>query len=262
MVYQLIGAALIIGLLVCFSVLAILWLSKIVTTSIKKKTVDLFSTYDYILEEKSRNANDLIAEIKAENFDKTNKDNNQIIAESQKNKEENKVTKNYASFPSQMFNSTYRDKNIGNLYSKIRSGFTTRPCEVLSRIQLDKSVRSQIAEQILNGVSFDNFYRLTCLEEKEQIELLKDVFTSDQFNLLNEYIDSTSKFSSIKFYEFLNDIHERNSNSLILRVSPSCDVSNIPQDVKLIVDPLILEGFEIEAGNKIYDFGLRAREIC
>ena len=262
MVYQLIGAALIIGLLVCFSVLAILWLSKVVTTSIKKKTVDLFSTYDYILEEKTRNANDLIAEMKAENLDKTDKGNNQKIAESQKPKEENKVVKNYTSFPSQMFNSTYRDKNIGNLYSKIRSGFTTKPCEVLPKIQLEKSIKSQTAEKILEDISFDNFYRLTCLDEEEQIALLRDVFTSDQIKLLNEYIASTNKFSSIKFYEFLNDIHERNSNSLILRVSPSCDVSNIPQDVKLIVDPLILEGFEIEAGNTIYDFGLRAREIC
>ena len=260
MSYSLIGAALVIGLLICFSVLAILWLSRVVTNSIKKRTVELFSTYDDILEEKARTFNEQISqekntEIPTKNeFSTINNNFKDNCFENKENEHENISMK--------LLSSSYRDENVGNIYKKIRYGFDAKPEIELSKIQFENdSQESVIADSILSSFSFESFYKLTSLSATEQLAVLKDVFSSEQISLLDDYYQHSKNFSIISFYNYLNDIKDRGQNKPVLHVSSSLDVSNVPKNTRVIVDPDILEGFTIETGNKIYDYSIKTREI-
>lgn len=259
-----IGAVVVIGLLVGFVALAVLWLTKTVGRGIEVRTVQLISQYDELLEDRSRQL------IRMEN---------QLTMKQEKSSHTSPIVdaspavQGDASAPSghsatllnasqRMGVTKYREQELVSLYHQIKAGFSTPPEEILHQLELyDQEVPPGPATTLLEELRFDEVFQLCTLPGEDQYQLLTEVLSPQGQALLEECTQGEGWVDGIAFYNFLRDKADLEPKPPFIRVAPGVVITQVPPKATVVEDWKICEGFQVETGTMLYDYCMKAREI-
>ena len=264
MVYVIyIAAAVAVGLLIGFVTLSILWLRKNVSENIRSKTVGLLSVYDDLLEEKSRELAAVEAEIKKDDSAQTEEENAPSLTSA--------AVPPSAAAPlraSEMLNmaersggAAYRDEAVGDLYRKVRDNFSFRVEELLPAFSA-APVSGGPAGRLLAQLEFDTVYRLSTMPESDQQTILRECLPQEGVALLDTYLGSHPTFSVLAFYDHLRSLAAEEPKPACLHVPVGTVAAETDcGGIQIIPDSEICEGFQLEDGNFLYDYCIKAREL-
>ena len=271
MVYAYIGAALVVGILIGIIALAIYWMAARVTRDIERKTRQLVSAYDEILDRKSRQLSHLSTEVgaaeeKYATLQTKKKAERRSRRKVQRTESENEMPK-AVRVSGIIGGADYIDGGAGEIYKTIRNGLTMTPEEALSKhapYVLDPSVKwpaESVETGLLKKLSFDTVYEISLLSEQEQLALLSEELTGDERKVLEEYMAENMRFNMIDFCDYLVVKAGQEQSVPILHVAERDAGKRYPAGIRVVVDDDICEGFLLEADNKLYDYSVRGREI-
>lgn len=258
MLYAYIGAAAVIGILIGFVLLCVIWISRKVSEGIRIRTIDLISAYDVLLETRSRELEELEAEIERHRKALAEKGD----AEGHTQGEECTVSSGAILNAAERIGAAaYRDAALGQTYQKIKSAFQVDPSEILRALE-NESENQGVgpAARLLSDLSYDTVYQLSTIPGQEQSQLLRECLNEDALALLDGYQATHKEFSAIGFYDYLRAVAAMEPQRPRLRVS-SLSGNEYPDGVEVIVDPDICEGFQIEFNNTLYDYCIKGREL-
>lgn len=263
MVYVIyIAAALAVGLLIGFVALSIAWLQKTVSSNIRSKTVGLLSVYDDLLEEKSRELAAVEAEIQKSVDGQAGEPVEQLKSQ---NVSQSSVTPLRASEMLDMAErsggAVYRDDAMGGLYRKIRGNFSFRVEELLPAFR-NVYEAGGAACQLLSALDYDTVFRLSTMPEDDQRMILREALSQEGITLLDAYLETHAEFNVLEFYDNLRSLADMEPKPARLRVPTGVVMDEVTQDsVQIIPDGEICEGFQLEDGNFLYDYCIKAREL-
>lgn len=261
MIYAYIAVALVVGLLIGFATLAVVWLAKSVGKSIRSRTLELVSAYDDILEERSRELARIEDRQRAVQQPVPRKAKEETPPQSPSG-EGTAARIALLEAVEQISSVQYRDDGAARLYGKIRTGFRFSPRQALERLPRRGKAEDGPATRLLKELSFETVFALSTLPAEEQRRLLQETLTREQKTLLEEYAaQSGSRFGSLGFYDFLRARASAEPQPPVLRVPPMTEYEGLPAQVQVVEDPAICEGFLLEAENCVFDYCIKTREI-
>ena len=264
MVYVIyIAAAVAVGLLIGFVTLSILWLRKTVSENIRSKTVGLLSVYDELLEQKSRELAAVEAEIEKSGEDQAEKDAapSLVQAEPAESAAQPLQASEMLNMAERSGGAVYRDDAMGGLYRKIRRNFSFQVEELLSSFGT-APVSGGPAGRLLSQLEFDTVFRLSTLPECDQQTVLRECLPQEGIALLDAYLGSHPAFSALAFYDHLKSLAAAEPKPACLRVSADMAADEVDcGGVRVVPDSEICEGFQLEDGNFLYDYCIKAREL-
>ena len=142
-----IAAAAVIGLLIGFVALSVLWLKSTVMKNIRSRTLGLISVYDELLEEKSRELTEL-AEHDARQSGKAEETETAAVGRGNISPRTGEGAE--ALSAAQMLQMTersggavYRERTLGSVYRKIRESFAFDPNEILAELEEENAQTAQ-----------------------------------------------------------------------------------------------------------------------
>ena len=259
--YAYIAVALVIGLLIGFATLAVMWLARAVGVSVRKRTLDLISAYDDLLEERSRELALLTEQARV--LQQPVPVSASDTAEKEEAEESGLDRASLLGTVERIASTEYRDRAAVRLYRKIREGFVFSPSEALARMPREQAEPVPgPASQMLEALSFETVFSLSTLPSEEQLRLLQETLQPAQWNLVEQYqTRKKGPFDSLGFYAFLRETAGAEPHPPVLYVAPALQCSGIPPQVQVKEDPSICEGFVLEAGDRIFDYCIKNREI-
>lgn len=217
---------------------------------IRADMVKLLSSYDRIIESKSRQIKQL-----QEELEQLPAATGQMAAEPPK-----KETEQGLSAPSVPETADYRHTDLGGSYGVIRDHFflTEDDRQALAeqvRQENGGSMRGEAAAALWQSLSYDTVFRMAQLDPEEQLRLLDTSLDDQDWSLLRDFWEEQpvgTPFSITRFCDWLEEISALESNELEIRGS-----NGAPADGK----PRICEGVQILVGSKLYDYSINEREI-
>lgn len=258
MLYAYVGAAAVVGLLIGFVLLCVIWISKKVSAGIRAKTIDLVSAYDDLLESRSRELAEM--EEKIRQYQNTSKANESSAVTVQEG-ECVTPSSSLLNAAERIGAAAYRDATVGMTYQKIKGAFQVEPEEILKQLQGETGGNAAgPATLLLAQLPYDTVYQLSTLSGERQCQILQESLNDGGLALLNDYQATHRTFSAIGFYDYLQAVAAMEPQPPRLRVSP-LDKRAYPDGVEVIVDPDICEGFQIEFNNTLYDYCIKGREL-
>lgn len=258
MLYAYIGAAAVVGLLIGFVLLCVIWISRKVSDGIRMRTIDLISAYDTLLEVRSRELAEAEEKIKQR---RNASEAAEPVAVPNQSSESVAPNGSILNAAERIGATGYRDAAIGGTYRKIKNAFRADPAEVLQLLQ--KTVEKQAAgpaTALLSALPYDIVYRLSTLPGETQSQILQESLSDDGLALFHDYQAAHKQFSAIGFYDYLQSAAAMDPQPPRLRVSP-LDRGVYPEGVEVIVDADICEGFQIEFNNTLYDYCIKGKEL-
>ena len=265
MAWVFIGATVMVGLLIGFVTLAIVLISQKVSVSIRDKASSLISTYDEIIRDRSEMLNEL------------NNGIDNLLEIRNTLSEEIQLAKNYRTSdnsvestplsPTVLLNaaeqlgvSEYTPSHTGDIYQRIRQGFDRSPYDIIRELVPDIDSDSDAA-CLFDGLDYDLVYKLSVMPEENQLDILNDALNPEELAIVNSFMENRKHFQIIEFYDWLKEQREKEPHRIKLRISPNERNRAYPGKVEVFVDPEILEGFQIEVNNRVYDYCVKKREI-
>lgn len=262
MLYAYIGVVIAAVLLIAIVAMAVRLTAQIVGKSIREKSFTLVAAYDELLEERGQRLAALEEEIK--NREGQLAEHRPAAAVSV-SRAAPAATAPAALLTAaeRMAAASYRDGSVGTLYQEIRSGFSYDLPEVLEKIPgLNDKPEKGPATSILEELSGEIICALATLPHEQQYALLEESLTEIQRELLRRYAAEQKTFDSLHFYDFLREEADREPKAPVIRLAPGAAVEyEAPAGMRVMEDPDICEGIQVEAGNVLYDYSIRIREI-
>lgn len=253
----------VIGLLLGFVTLSVLWLVRTVGRNIRDRSIELLSNYDWLLEQRSRELSALDAEIEHREAE-LEKTLGQHESEA-----ESALAAEPTSAPSVTFLKTaemlsttpYQDDGTGAAYQRIRQTFSAIQDIDVMRLAAQAGSRHEgSAGTLLRALPFEIVYQLSTLTGAEQLRLLRETLPAELQGTLESYAAVTPRFDCIAFYDALKASAAAETGSVRLHIAPQ-DIRPYPAAIDVTVDEDICEGFQIEADNVLYDYAIKTREI-
>lgn len=261
------AVAVVIGLMIGFVTLCVIWTVRVVSQSIRGRSISLLSTYDGLLEDRSRMLRDLNEELERtkaslEKLRETGEAAGEPVAPQAQEGDPMAILKAVE----RVSGTEYRDKDAGTVYRRIRENFSLDPRRVIFDLALHSGdPEEKQAGKLLEKLNYDTVYRLSTLPGEDQQTLLAEVLEPEERNLLEEYAGLHPRFDCIGFYDFLQSRAAEEPGPIYLRVSPAAAgeaaMRRYPSQVQVVVDDEICEGFQVEADNMLYDYCIKMREM-
>ena len=261
-----IAAAAVIGLLIGFVALSVLWLKKTVLKNIRSRTLELISVYDELLEEKSKSLKELekkAAKAASKSGEQTDSNGLSAGQELKNARDAKRSALSPSGMTKQVSADSYRDPRLGGLYRKIRESFSFNPDEIIQILTESKlTERENPAGKLLKELNPDTVYRLSSLEPETQIGILRESLGQEEAELLDNYMQKHKKFAALEFYDYLLFQADAENENAVLSVPKSALSHSLKLGrVTVLPDEEICEGFQLEEDNILYDYCIKAREL-
>ena len=217
---------------------------------IEKDAIRLFAAYDSVLDRKSQELEALEQEIKEKSQEMKLKGSLPVQA-----------VRREAAAEACVVSGRYRDDTFSDDYQRVKENFSFDPTLVLDHIKSqipDSRKELVLVEGILDKLSFDSCYEMMTLPAKDQNEILDEFLTEDEKKLHHSYIEETGNEEVQSFYQWLTDRRRILDTDMELRVGVSLRerAKELGSEVSSSYDPEICEGFQVKAGNRIYDYSI------
>ncbi len=152
-------------------------------------------------------------------------------------------------------------------YIKIRSAFQNSAASALRKLpELSEEEASMgiCVDELVQKLSFESMYRISCLQPEKQLQVLKEILSEKEWNLLEQYREETGVvFSVTEFYSYLQGKSKEFDRKVYLysREPKELGIQANSEQLQICRDEMLCEGFQIIQGNRLYDYGLRSSEI-
>jgi hypothetical protein len=165
----------------------------------------------------------------------------------------------------------YTDDNFASEYRIIRDNFQidTAACvrDSLARIghvgedDEKRAERARNAQSILDEITLDSAYELSTLSSSAQLDILSEMLTPAQQELVREYCDSVTEFQSYRFLFWLKDyVFAHGDTVLVFTSNPGEDFSGMDSRIVTERDDSICEGIYLLSKGRKFDYSIRNRE--
>ena len=151
----------------------------------------------------------------------------------------------------------YRAAAFGQGYGTIRDQFRLSAEEeqyivdqVLEEMEDVSAGRGKLASALREKLSFDTIFRLAQLPGDEQLELLDSSLEDEDWTLLRDYWEEhdDKPFDVMAFCNWLDVLTQLEGEAVIVRGEDS-------------IGGQICEGIQVIAGNRLYDYSIKEKEI-
>jgi hypothetical protein len=162
----------------------------------------------------------------------------------------------------------YLDTNFLPNYRLVREFFHFDHCSCINNVlqqydTVEEDMHSSLSRQILARFSLDDRFGISTLEEQDQIELLEEILSEDEYSLLEEFRTIRKSFDCLNFFEWLETESYRSDPAVIIRTGESKEnLTWLNERIKMQYDSSICEGMQIILWNSLYDFSIQKRELC
>ena len=262
MVMIYLAVAVVIGILIGLVTLCVIWTMRVVSQSVRDRSLTLLSTYDGLLEERSQQLKELdqeLARARAE-LEQVKQGGPAVVPVVMEDTAEGDPMA-FLKAVERISGTEYRDAGGGTLYRKIRENFDLAPEDVLPAFTERAVQQAGPAGKLLEKLEYEAIYRLSTLPWEEQLELLSQVLLPEERELVEDYAALHRQFDSIAFYDYLQSRAAEESGPVCLRVPPTGRAVSCPGRVRVVVDEEICEGFQVEVDNMLYDYCVKMREM-
>lgn len=161
----------------------------------------------------------------------------------------------------------YRSNDFGQDYRKLKEKFSFDRSEIIRNIYNQSIEQKQqdtslLLDSLLDKISLDNVYKLTALTSAEQLEIIREIITKEERNILVDYVNQNEYFHCQAFYQWLYMQKKINDKQIVIRTAEiNENYNNLGENINTEYDKNLCEGFQILIGNKMYDYGVRRREL-
>ena len=260
MIFTWIAVALVAGLLIGFVTLSVVWTARTVNKNIRDRSLELLSTYDALLEDRSRELEALRRELERAREELASiKEAEEPAAVRTTEETAGPSPAIFLRTAERISTTAYQDTGAGEVYRKVREEFATRPDAVLAQLPLEP--KPALAEGVFGSLDHGTVFRLSTLPEDEQLALLDELLPDGEHALLADYVASHPRFDAISFYDEMYARAAEESGRVVVRVADAYAASLCPPDVQVEVDESICEGFQVETGTVLYDYAIKTGEI-
>lgn len=256
------AVAVVIGVLIGFVTLCIIWTVRVVSQNVRDRSLTLLSTYDGLLEDRSLRLKELDSElerVKAELEQLKQSGQTDLPVTAEEPAETDPMA--FLRAVERISGTEYRDAGGGTLYRMIRENFDLTPADVLSKFTAGPARQEGPAGRLLEKLEYEAIYKISTLPREEQLELLAQVFSPEERELLEGYTALHPQFDCIAFYDYLQSSAAEEPGPVCLRVPPTAPSGAYSGLVQVVVDEEICEGFQVEANNILYDYCVKMREM-
>ncbi len=261
MVYIYIATVVVILGLILFTSLAIVTISKTTCRNIKKKTLELASLYDYLLEEHSQELKNKKRLIDQLGYQAS------VMPEESESKSPRKesfsgpVSASTMNTVENISKASYLTPQVADMYQEIRSNFTTDLDSVLEKIpNIDQQAPEGLATKLLSKLSYENIYAMSFLSEEEQLECMRECLDEEYVYLLKNFLEMQGTFFSLDFYTYLKEEAYNENEEVTVYVSPNVDIDKT-EGLNIVVSDEICEGIQVEKNHVLYDYSIQKKEI-
>lgn len=120
----------------------------------------------------------------------------------------------------------------------------------------------EILDELSDKFSLANVYKMSAFSETEQLEIIKDVLTKEEKELLRDYILQNHGFNCLKFYQWLYVQRRIRDYKLYVNTAEKqVSFDTLGNSVQTRYDSNLCEGIQIYVGNRLYDYGIRKCEL-
>ena len=261
MVYTWIAVALVMGLLIGFVTLSIIWTARIVERNIRDRSIELLSTYNKLLEERSRELSALDVELERRESELARPPESEEAPAPAGEPETAAPPAAFLKTAEQLSTTPYQDGGAGEAYRRIRQSFAAmQDAAVMELAARTPEAPTDGAGALLRELPFDTVYRLSTLPGAEQLRLLRESLPAELLGVLEDYAALAPRFDCIGFYDALKSAAVEEPGAVKLRVAPQ-DAELYPAALEVTVDENICEGFQVEMDNILYDYAIKSGEI-
>lgn len=256
------AVAVVIGILIGFVTLCVIWTTRVVGQSVRDRSLTLLSTYDGLLEERSLQLKELDEELERAKAELEQlKQSGPADAPDPGDAAAEGDPMAFLRAVERVSATQYRGAGGGRLYRRIRENFALSPEDVLPAFTAGPAQQAGPAGRLLEKLEYGAIYRLSTLPREEQAELLGQVLLPEERELLEDYTGLHPQFDCIAFYDYLQSRAAEEPKPVRLRVPPTGPARAYPGQVRVVVDEEICEGFQVEANNMLYDYCVKMREM-
>ena len=244
----------VMALLIVFAVLILRSLAASAGVRIRQDMRRMLGAYDGLVEEKNAALKSLQEEYAAVEAALKQLDEASLERRAPVEEAPAEQTVGTASVPSV---AAYRAAAFGQGYGAIRDQFRLSTEEeryivdqVLEEIDEISAGRGKQAEKLRGQLSFETVFRLSQLPPETQLELLDTSLEDDDWTLLRDYWESHEgePFDVTKFCNWLDVLTQLEGEAVIVRGEDS-------------IGGQICEGIQVIAGNRLYDYSIKEKEI-
>jgi hypothetical protein len=124
------------------------------------------------------------------------------------------------------------------------------------------AARARAAQDILEEITLSSIYELSTLSSELQIDILSEMFTPEQLELLHEYAESVSEFQGYRFLFWLKDYIFANGEQVTVCTNGATeDFATLDGRIVTERDSSICEGIYLLSKGRKFDYSIRNREI-
>lgn len=119
-----------------------------------------------------------------------------------------------------------------------------------------------ILDDLSDKFSLANVYKMSAFSGTEQLEIIKDILTKEEKELLRDYILQNHSFNCLKFYQWLYVQRRIKDYRLYVNTAEKQEsFDSLGNSVQTRYDSNLCEGIQIYVGNRLYDYGIRKCEL-
>lgn len=226
----------------------------VVSRQIRGDVLRLFSVYEDILVEKSKELKDLELEITAMPKPMRPK----TVVRRKKTFEKVEVVQKRRKVVPE-----YLNKDFAAGYRSMQEKFAMDKENIISSVSKEKETgKGAVAVAILDKISFDTVYKLTGISKESQWDIMNELLEGKERELLHSFAQTAADFDVVRFYDDLKMMAGFDNGQVYVRTGSSGEnFDGIEDGVITIYDEKLCEGIQVISGNKLYDFSIGERDI-
>lgn len=250
-----IAALLVMALITAFIFVLLRMLAANTGDRIRDKIIVQIQAYDVLLQRKEAELTALRREIEIENKKRNTK------LESNQHKE----VVPYGVFV--LPETVYCREDFYDDYTRMREKFQFNHQDEILQIyqeheQMQDMERIALLDGLADKLTLDNVYKISLFHSEEQIELLKEILNQEEQAVMEDYIRAHKNFQCIEFHQWLSMQRLLLDKQCIVKTAHKEENYNgIGKWITTIYDENLCEGFQIQSGNRLYDYGVRRSEL-
>lgn len=160
----------------------------------------------------------------------------------------------------------YCRQDFASDYRSLKEKFAFDREQIIKEICKDNTSREdtryQLILRLLEKLTLDIVYKLTGFQSIEQLEILAEIIEGEEKQLLLEYCKDKEEFQCYDFYRWLHVQRLLLDRQLYVKTGEKNNSPKHPTDtIHFEYDEELCEGFQVLAGNKLYDYGVRRHEL-
>ncbi len=242
--------------LTLFLLLVIRGLAQAVKARLKRGFADSVSTYDELIEAKSRELRALEGE----------------LAPRDEGLPPVTPAVRASHVPDQLPNAAFANGAFAQTYRLVRSAYAFDTADAVRdavrrapEATRERAGRCATARSIRSLLDHETLFDLVSLPSERQLAVLRDALDRDGANLLEDYVRERGWSDALAFSQWLDAVCLIESDEVVVTVGEGSSFDptrfSCGRSVRVNISPDVCEGVLVRVGGTLYDYSLRSKDL-